>query len=301
MAEVNGVVLDERDEREVWGVYSSRAEASPAQQTEEERMQDLQAARTKHVAIPAIPSYAAPRVVHPTSTPLMAKVSEVPAMASRVPHPSDTFEGQLQVGAPAVANRSTLNGVGALPANRAATRKRAEEGEELEAYSEALEAVASHLDESPKEPSFPYPALEAILAVAAKEAEVNEKLRGYVKEMDKLQEDLHLLLDLNTKLNAIKEDVQEMPADLRALLDQLKERGMEIWPSGKTEFSKEIKSDIKAMSSSHQDRAKSNLHIITSAKIQSLTAIISALCECAKDIARRDDAAKRKFLTPPGH
>lgn len=308
--EVNPIDLDERDVKDVWGAYRSMVEAAPAQPTEEERAQDAQAARTKHAALSNVPTYAAPRVIHPTNVPLMARLSEVPAMASRVPHPSDAFSANLNVGAPAVASRSSLNGTGEM--YRAATNKTAESareaqgddvetlGEQLGTYKKALTEVAGRLEESPKAPSFPYPALEAIMAGFAKGEQANEQLRGYVKEMDKLQKDLSLLLDLNAKLNAVKDDVAEMPKDVRDLLDELKERGMDIWPSDDKAFSKEIKSDIKSMSGAHQDKAKSNLHILTNAKISHLTSTLTALWECIKDIIRRDDAAKRKSISPHG-
>lgn len=309
--DVVAIDVDERDARDVWGAYRSMVEAAPVQPTEEERIQDAQAARTKQAALPNVPTYTAPRVVHPTHISLMERVSEIPAVAGRVPYPREAFSANLNVGDPGIADRSALNSTGEMYKT---ARKKASEGidgaqsddvetlgDQLGTYQKGLTEVAGRLEESPTMPQFPYPALAAIMAGLEKGEQANEQLRSYVKEMDSLQEDLRLLLDLNAKLNAVRDDVAEMPKEVRDLLDRLKERGMDIWPSDDKTFSKEIKSDIKSMSGAHQDKAKSELHILTNAKISHLTATLTALWECIKDIVRRDDAAKRKFLTLPGH
>lgn len=274
--QIDSIDLDDRDTVNLWGHQPLERALTVDQQKE-----DQDALRVHRAALPHI-------------TPVM-------------PRPIDaSLNGRVTIGAPAIASRSSLNDVGGL--NRTAKKKATESvgdaraddvetlGEQLGAYKKSLEEVAGRLEDSPKPPQFPYPALEAILAGVAKGEQTNDKLREYVKEMDKLQKDLSLLLDLNAKLNTIKDDVAEMPKDLRDLLDELKERGMDIWPSDRKDFSKEIKSEIKSMSGAHQDKAKSNLHIITSAKIQHLTATLSALWECIKDICRRDDAQKKKCL-----
>jgi hypothetical protein len=294
--------VEERDLNEVWGAYRANLEpqVNPAELEEDRKARGVHATALPHIT---------PHVAYPSNIPLSSKLSEIPAVAERVPHPTNAFAPTrlpdpttLFSNTPALGKRSSLNGMNDLPSNKTAKKKATEAveelGDQMRAYVEGLEAIPDQMKSrsAASAPDFPHPALAGILAAYQKEGEVNEKLLGYVKEMDKLQKDLGLLLDLNAKLNGIKEDVKEMPADLSALLDELKERGMDIWPTDNKAFSKEIKDQIKSMSSGHQDKAKSNLHVLTTAKIQHLTSIMSAIWECMKDFSRRDDQQKQKAL-----
>ncbi len=244
---------------------------------------------------------------------IRTKNAALPCIPSNVQYAlNNALEGRVTKGAPEITRRSSLNN---KPETETVKTQIAEEtpearltrlkgvGEKIDAVQTALRRMESRLaaGEKAHELHFPNLGLEAVLAGLAQETRANAKLQGHAQEVNKIKDNMNLLLQVSAKLATIKDNVTEMPADLKALLEQLKERGIDLLPTDDKSFSKEMKSELKTLSGNHMDRLKTNLNIVITMQIQYLTKELSAMWEAIKEIIknikRQIDVANRL----PGH
>lgn len=169
----------------------------------------------------------------------------------------------------------------------------------LEAQNNRLEGLISDLAAAQTH-SFPNLAWEAVKAGLAKEELTNRQLNDHIKQAEKHQKDIDLLLDFSAELTAYKEDT-EMPESMKTKLNELKERGIDLWKSNETKLSKDKISQLKSLSSSQVDKSRSNLQIIFTTKIQSLVQSIGAIMETLKDIIRNNSKLISTANRLPGH
>ena len=191
------------------------------------------------------------------------------------------LDGRVTVGAPGVL----------LP----------EETAHLETQIGRLEGIQDQLINEGGELKFPNLAWEAVKAGLAEERKSSATLRHQVQEAEKFQKDIDLLLDLNAELTAHKDGFKEMPASMKGLLEQLKDRGIDIWKGELNGFSKETIAELKLLTSSQVDKVQSNLRIIFTTRIQSLITAISAILDTLREIIRNDRQAKAAANRLPGH
>lgn len=154
--------------------------------------------------------------------------------------------------------------------------------DELENYQSDLKKI-----EKQSAPHFPNLAWESIKAGLAQEKITNGKLNGHIKDAEKLQKEIDLLLDLSAELTAHPEGA--VPSDkMKALLIDLKQRGIDLWKGEDRTFSKERISELKSLANAQVDRLRSNLQIIFTTKIQVLIQTIGSIMETLKDIIRNN-------------
>ncbi len=168
--------------------------------------------------------------------------------------------------------------------------------EALETYKGELEEIA----ENNTLPShFPFLAWEAVKAGLAKEKITNDQIQGHIREAERMQKQIDLLLDLSAELTAYKEG-KPIPEKMTQLLEQLKEEhDIDLWKGG--DFTKEKISELKSLTSSKVDALRSNLQILFTTKIQVLIQQVGSIMEILKDIIRQNSRLVNKTLTLPGH
>lgn len=143
-------------------------------------------------------------------------------------------------------------------------------------------------------PNLAWGALQAGLA---KERQTNIEISNHVKDGEKMQKDIDLLLDLNAELIAHKEG-QPAGEPLKKILSELAERHVHLWKG--EDLSKEKISELKSLSSAQVDKLRSNLQILFTTKIQPAIQAISAILETVKEIIRNDTRLKQKANQLPG-
>jgi hypothetical protein len=177
-------------------------------------------------------------------------------------------------------NRKSLNGIATLgpvegrvrPAVENAVMNNAAEAEDPNIV---LQAVTE----------FPNLAWEAIKAGLLKEEITNRQLNAHIKEAEKHQKDIDLLLDFNLEMSGHKEDATELSQRANELLDELKARGIDLW-KGERAYSKEKASTAKDNSGNQVDKARSKLQSIVLTGIQPKISNIGSIMETLKDILR---------------
>jgi hypothetical protein len=154
-----------------------------------------------------------------------------------------------------------------------------------------LENKKSILEEIKVEPGkvleFPNLALEALKAGLLKEKITNDQLNGYINEAQKHQKDIDLLLDLSAQLIKIKlaeGETMEMPAEMKATFDKLKEHGIDIWKGPKYDLDRDVIAEVKLLSGSQIDKLRSNVQVLMTTKIQTLIQLMGAILDCVKHI-----------------
>ena len=158
------------------------------------------------------------------------------------------------------------------------------------------ESVAlSHISRIDLGPNLAWGALQAGLA---KERQTNLEISNHVKDGEKMQKDIDLLLDLSAELIAHKEG-QPAGEPLKKLLSELAERNIHLWKG--EDLSKEKISELKSLSSAQVDKLRSNLQILFTTKIQPAIQAIAAIMEALKEIIRSDARLKQKANQLPGH
>lgn len=133
---------------------------------------------------------------------------------------------------------------------------------------------------------FPHLAWEAIKVGLAKQDQIHDKLHQHIDEIDQAQKDISLLLDLSAELSNMKEDNKELSERAQSLLDQLKNRGMEL--NGETV------GDIKRLTGSHESRLRSEIQIKFTTKVQYLMQQIESMMQILQNIIRNDSKLKEK-------
>jgi hypothetical protein len=167
------------------------------------------------------------------------------------------------------------------------TDPRGVSAEELKAQNGRLEKASSELQDVKdelKKGEFPALALAAVMLGLAKEQHVNAQLKGHVDGINKRQKDMQLLLDLNAQLMPLKEANNELPATAKAILSELKARGIDLWKKEGTSLKKEEVADLRSLSGSKIDQLRSEVQVTLSAHMQALVQSIGAILECIKGI-----------------
>jgi hypothetical protein len=165
----------------------------------------------------------------------------------------------------------------------------------LEALSHQLATMHSQLATATLD-NFPHLAWESVKAGLAQEKIINNKINGYVDEIEKHQKDIDTLLDLNAELTKMKEgNLSEKAKDL---LNQLKERGIDLW-KGEDKLTKEKISELKTLSSQQVDKLRSKIQIIFSTKVQSSMQNINSIMEVLKNIISNNRKLIDRTLTLP--
>lgn len=134
--------------------------------------------------------------------------------------------------------------------------------------------------------AFPNVAWEAVKLGLEKERFVNDQINTHVKEAEKIQKNIDLLLDLQAEMTSLNDDASEMSQKMREILERLKDQGIDLWKSEDSSINKEKISQLKSLTSAQSDKLRSNLQIIFTTKIQVLIQIIGAIMETLKDIVR---------------
>lgn len=134
--------------------------------------------------------------------------------------------------------------------------------------------------------AFPNVAWEAVKLGLEKERFTNDQINMHVREAEKIQKDIDLLLDLQAEMTSLDDDAPEMTEKMREILQKLKDSGIELWKEEGSSISKDKLSQLKSLTSSQVDKLRSNLQIIFTTKIQVLIQTIGAIMETLKDIVR---------------
>lgn len=156
---------------------------------------------------------------------------------------------------------------------------------ELGKFSKKLQAIE---DNPNSVDHFPNLAWEAIKAGLEKEKITNQKINEHIRDAQKIQKEIDLLLDLSAELTAHKEGAKEPSVKMKALLEELKELGIELWKGEDKGLTPEKISEIKSLSSAQIDKLRSNLQIIFSTKIQVMIQTIGSIMETLKEIIRNN-------------
>jgi hypothetical protein len=135
---------------------------------------------------------------------------------------------------------------------------------------------------------FPHLAWEALKLGLAKENHLNEKLNGCLDEIEKMQENISLLLELNGELGALKEDDTELSLKVMELLQKLKERGIDLNKEGQTA------EELRRKVNSHESGLRSQMQIQFTTKVQRYMQQIESLIQILQNIIRNDAKLKEK-------
>lgn len=131
--------------------------------------------------------------------------------------------------------------------------------------------------------SFPNLAFEAVNASLIQERRTNDKINEQIRAIEEQQNLISDLLDLSAECTAHKGGATS--EKMRGLLAKLKEKGIELWKGEDTNnLPKEKVSEIKSLISAQIDKAKSNIQIRFTTKVQPDLQRISAIMEAVKHI-----------------
>lgn len=155
---------------------------------------------------------------------------------------------------------------------------------------------------------FPNLAWQAIKAGLAKEKFTNDQLNGHIREAEKHQKDIDLLLDLSAELTGYKDDMTDLSQkasegskkSAKELLEELKERGIDLWKGEDTKINKEKVSALKDLSKSQMDKLHGNLQRLFTTRIQPKIQEMASVMEALKDILRNQRRVCDKALQLPG-
>ena len=147
---------------------------------------------------------------------------------------------------------------------------------------------------------FPNLAWEAIKAGLVKEQITNAQLNAHIKEAEKHQKDIDLLLDFSAELTGHKDDASDLTERAKELIEELKGRGIDLWKGEDKTITKEKISALKDLSNSHVDKIRSNLQILFTTKIQVKIQAIGSIMEALKDIIRNNRKVCDKANQLPG-
>lgn len=198
-------------------------------------------------------------------------VAMMPQIATPVPHPTDR----------SLSDRVTLG----LPVPPALT----EIESNLQTSLEKLHEINDQMNrENPPEPhtlDFPNLALEAVKAGLEKERISNNQIDNYIKEAEKHQKDIDLLLDFSAELAAHKEDT-EISQKLKDLLSELKERGIDLWKGEENNLTKDKISELKSLGSAQIDQLRSKLQIVFASKLPGLIQAVTTIMQTIQEMIR---------------
>ncbi len=207
-----------------------------------------------------------------------------------------------RIASPKSSNRPLVNRATVEMPDSTASTEEEELYSNLAAVRDSLVNMEARLKDEKPEPhtlDFPNLAWEAVKAGLAKERLSNEQLNTHIKEAEKIQKDIDLLLDFSAELTAHKDESKELSEKAKALLAQLKERGIDLWKG--EGLNKEKISELKSLTSGQVDKLRSNLQIIFTTKIQFLIQAIGAIMESLKDIIRNNNKLISTINRLPGH
>jgi hypothetical protein len=140
-------------------------------------------------------------------------------------------------------------------------------------------------------------AWECLKAGLAKEKVSNDQLSNHIKQADSYQKTIDLLLELSSEFTALPDNAShELSEKTLATLNQLKEKGIDIWRGEGTTITKEKMVEVKSLITSFIDKNRTDLQTLFTTKIQVLIQNISSITEVLKNINREDAALKRTIV-----
>lgn len=169
--------------------------------------------------------------------------------------------------------------------------------------------VANHLDEvraihaelqsetPPKAHTleFPHLALEMLKLGLAKENQINHKLNQAIDGIEKTQKNISLLLELGSELSAAKEeDGTELSAKANEILNQLKERGIDLKKANQSVEA------LKRAASSRESSERSQMQIEFTTQVQRQMSQLEALHQILLQIINKDAKLKEYVIQKAG-
>lgn len=135
---------------------------------------------------------------------------------------------------------------------------------------------------------FPHLAWEALKLGLAKENQLNEKLNQCLDEIEKSQDNISLLLQLNGELSSLKDDDTELSAKAMEILQKLKDRGIDLNKDGQTA------EELRRKVNSNESSLRSQMQIQFTTKVQRYMQQIESLMQILQNIIRNDAKLKEK-------
>lgn len=135
---------------------------------------------------------------------------------------------------------------------------------------------------------FPHLAWEALKLGLAKENQLNEKLNNCLDEIEKSQDNISLLLQLNGELSSLKDDDTELSPKAMEILQKLKDRGVDLNKEGQTA------EELRRKVNSNESGLRSQMQIQFTTKVQRYMQQIESLMQILQNIIRNDAKLKEK-------
>ncbi len=154
--------------------------------------------------------------------------------------------------------------------------------------------LESHLQEvksiDPKKPptAFPHLAWESIKYGLKAENELSKKLSGHIAEVERMQEDIALLLKLNVALGS-NDEKAELTDEAKRILEQLEARGIVLKGSGEANVG-----ELKRLAGSHESKLRSEIQIQFVTKLQRYMQQIESIMQILQKIIQYDSKLKEK-------
>ncbi len=141
---------------------------------------------------------------------------------------------------------------------------------------------------------FPNLALEIVNLTVAKEHFMSDQVNRHLDQIQKKQDAIGLLLDLNAELSGAKDEGGEGTS----------EKAKEILARLKNDHAIDLKgniAEIKHNVSLQEGRLRTEMQILFTTKVQISIQQIETIISIAKDIIRKDEQLKRATGRLPGH
>lgn len=159
---------------------------------------------------------------------------------------------------------------------------------QLEDHLSEVQSISLAPVQEAKTLDFPHLAWEALKLGLAKENQLNEKLNACLDEIEKSQESISLLLQLNGELSALKDDDTELSPKALDILQKLKEKGIDLNKEGQTA------EELRRKVNSHESGLRSQMQIQFTTKVQRYMQQIESLIQILQNIIRNDAKLKEK-------
>jgi len=138
-------------------------------------------------------------------------------------------------------------------------------------------------------------AWEALQAALKSEAASIGKLNGMNSEVQKKEQIISTLLDLTKELNTLpKSDKMELSEKTKAILSDLKEKGIDLWDEKKT-LTKQDLTELKSAIGARIDQSKTQINQIFT-KIQTTIQLMTSINNIAKETSQLHTRLIRTIL-----
>lgn len=164
---------------------------------------------------------------------------------------------------------------------------------QLEDHLAEVQNISMAPLEETKSLAFPHLAWEALQLGLAKENQLNEKLNQCLDEIEKMQDNISLLLKLNGEIGSLKDDDTELSPKTMEILEQLKERGIDLNKDGQTA------EELRRKVNSSESGLRSQMQIKFTTQIQRYMQQIETMMQILQNIIRNDAKLKEKTQQLP--